>query len=64
MTADVATLHENMDTLIAEVRREGDVQAEVWKGEIDRVGFADGALNLAHSGPLAVLILRHCNVRC
>ena len=30
MTADAATLHENVDDLIAEVRREGDVQAEAW----------------------------------
>jgi pyruvate kinase len=58
MTADVATLYENMDTLIAEVRREGNVQAEVWKGEIDRVGFADSALNLAHYLALRRLDLR------
>jgi pyruvate kinase len=48
MTADVATLHENMDALISEIRREGDVQAGAWKGEIDRAGFGDSALNLAH----------------
>ena len=48
MTADIATLHENVDALISEIRREGDVQAEAWKGEIDRAGFADSALNLAH----------------
>src|SRR5271168_4561097 len=58
MTADIATLHENMDALIAEVRREGDVQAEVWKGEIDRAGFADSALNLAHYLALRRLDLR------
>jgi pyruvate kinase len=58
MTADVATLHENMDILIAGVRREGNVQAEVWKGEIDRAGFADSALNLAHYLALRRLDLR------
>jgi len=58
MTIDVATLLENMDALIAEVRREGNVQAEIWKREIDRVGFADSALNLAHYLALRRLDLR------
>jgi hypothetical protein len=63
MTADVATLFENMNDLILEVRREGDAQAEAWKGEIDRGGFAHSALNLAHYRPCAVVICVHCSVR-
>jgi pyruvate kinase len=58
MTVDVSTLLEKMDALIAEVRREGNVQVEVWKGEIDRAGFADSALNLAHYLALRRLDLR------
>ena len=48
MPKDVATLHAEIDALIAEVAREGASQAAAWTGEDDRAGLAESALNLAH----------------
>lgn len=58
MTADIAALYEAVDGLLADVRREGEAQAQAWNGHIDRAGFADSALNLAH-----YLALRHRDLR-
>jgi len=45
---DVATLYEDLDVLIADVSREGELQANAWSAVIERPGFAVSALNLAH----------------
>src|SRR5215475_16126281 len=37
-----------METLIADIRREGDEQAATWRRCIDRAGVAASADNLAH----------------
>ncbi len=47
MSEDVARLYQEIDTLIADVQREGQAQADTWNGMIDRPGFAASALNLA-----------------
>ena len=43
MPKDVATLHAEIDALIAEVAREGASQAAAWTGEDDRAGLAESA---------------------
>ena len=48
MTTDIATLYQDIDVLLGDVRREGESQAEAWKGVIERPGFTASALNLAH----------------
>ena len=48
MPTDVAALHAKIDRLIAEVSDEGKAQADAWKCDGDRAGFADSGLNLAN----------------
>ena len=58
MDPDIAELHDAVDGLLADVLREGEAQAQAWKGHIDRACFTDSALNLAH-----YLALRHRDLR-
>jgi pyruvate kinase len=48
ITTDIATLYQDIDALIEDVRREGELQAGAWSGAIERKGFLASALNLAH----------------
>jgi pyruvate kinase len=45
--AEAARLHREIDTLIADVRREGDGQTAVWADWVVRAGFAESSANLA-----------------
>jgi pyruvate kinase len=47
-SAQIAILADRIESLIADVQREGSVQAADWTGSIERAGFSKSALNLAH----------------
>jgi pyruvate kinase len=54
----LTTLHEQLEALIDDVRREGALRFEDWGPKIEREVYARSALNLAH-----YLALRHRDLR-
>jgi pyruvate kinase len=45
---DIGELHERIETLTRDVRREGAAQARAWASTIERPAFSASAANLAH----------------
>lgn len=55
---ETADLYQEIDRLVADIRREGDARADAWQACIERPDFAESARNLAH-----YLALRHRDLR-